>query len=101
MPLAAADLAADTDTLVYTLPVGKKASVNVSFCARTQAAQVRLAVTSGGAPADADWFEYDVSLAANGVLERTQIWLEASERIYARASETGVSVVVYGPVEDA
>lgn len=101
MPLGAADLSADTDTLVYTLPAGKKASVNVSFCARTQAADIRLGVTSGGAPAATDWIEYDVTLAQNGVLERTQIWMEQNERIYARASATGVSVVVFGPVEDA
>jgi len=100
MPLASADMAAVTDTLVYTLPAAKKAAVNVSLCARTQGALVRLAVTSGAAPVAADWIEYDVSLAQNGVLERTQIWLDASERIYARASVTGVSVVVYGPVED-
>lgn len=101
MPLAAADLAADTDTLVYTLPTGKKASVNISLCARTQAAQIRLAVTGGSAPTDADWIEYDAALAQGGVLERTQIWLSAGDRIYARASETGVSVLVLGPVENA
>lgn len=100
MPLGAADLSADTDTLVYTAPSGKKASVNVSFCARTQAADIRLAVTSGGTPANADWVEYDVTLQQGGVLERTQIWMNANERLYARASAAGVSVVVYGPEED-
>jgi hypothetical protein len=100
MPLATADLSADTETLVYTLPAGKKASVNISICARSQAAQIRLAVTGGSAPTDADWIEYDASLARNGVLERTQIWLDAGECIYARANEAGVSVVVYGPVEN-
>jgi len=101
MPLAAADLSADTQTLVYTLPPGKKASVNISVCARAQSAQIRLAVTGGSAPTDADWIEYDASLSQNGVLERTQIWLAAGERIYARANEAGVSVLVYGPVENA
>lgn len=101
MPLAAADLAADTDTLVYALPAGKKASVNISICARVQAAQLRLAVTAGVAPGDADWIEYDALLAQGGVLERTQVWLDAGECIYARASEAGVSIVVYGPVETA
>ena len=100
MPLGAFDLAAATDTVIYTVPAGKKASVNVSLCARTQAADVRLAVTGGGAPADADWIEYDATIQAGGVLERTQIWLTAGEKLYARASATGVSAVVFGPVED-
>lgn len=100
MPLGAADMSADSDTLLYTVPAGKKASVNVSLCARTQAALVRLALTSGGAPADTDYLEYDTPLAARGVLERTQIWMTAGEKLYARASETGVTAIVYGPVED-
>lgn len=101
MPLGAADLAAATDTEIYAVPSGKKASVNVAFCARSQSANVRLAVTGGSAPAAGDWIEYDVSLPASGVLERTQIWMTAGEKLYARASAAGVSVVVYGPEENA
>ena len=99
MPLGAADLAAATDTEIYAVPAGKKASVNVAFCARTQSADVRLAVTNGALPAAKDWVEYDVSLIVSDILERTQIWMTAGEKLYARASATGVSVVVYGPEE--
>ena len=99
MPLGAADLSAATDTEIYAVPVGKQASVNVAFCARTQSADVRLAVTDGALPAVKDWIEYDVSLLASDILERTQIWMSAGEKLYARASATGVSVVVYGPEE--
>ncbi|MGE3627620.1 MAG: hypothetical protein AB7G34_14740 [Hyphomicrobiales bacterium] len=101
MPLGAADLSAASDTELYEVPSAKKASVNVSLCARTQTALVRLAITSGGAPANTDYLEYDTPLAAQGVLERTQIWMTAGEKLYARASETGVTAIVYGPVEDA
>lgn len=101
MPLGAADLAAATDTELYVVPTGKKASVNAAFCARTQSADVRLAVTDGTAPAAKDWIEYDVSIVASGILERTQIWMAAGEKLFARASTTGVSVVVYGPEENA
>ncbi|MFQ5625421.1 MAG: hypothetical protein ACE5FM_02075 [Methyloligellaceae bacterium] len=100
MPLGAADLAAATDTEIYAVPAGKKASVNVAFCARTQSAVVRLAVTDGALPAAKDWIEYDAALAAADILERTQIWMTAGEKLYARASATGVSVVVYGPEEN-
>ena len=101
MPLGAADLAAATDTEIYAVPTGQKSSVNVAFCARTQSADVRLAVTGGALPALKDWIEFDVTLGAAGVLERTQIWMTTGEKLYARASATGVSVVVYGPEETA
>ena len=100
MPLGAFDLAAATNTELYEVPAGKKASVNISLCARTQAADIRLAVTSGAAPAATDWIEYDATIQAGGVIERTQIWMTAGEKLYGRASATGVSAVVFGPVED-
>lgn len=95
------DLAATTDTLLYTATAAKKRVVNVNFAARTQAANIRLAHTSGGAPADTDYLVYDLSLPAIGAFfEKTQIWIENGEKLYARASATGVSVVVYGPPEE-
>lgn len=100
MALGRLDLAATTETLLYTCPAGKAAAVNVTFTARTQAANIRLALTSGGAPAATDWIAYDYPLKAAGDdREFTQIWVTAGEKLYAYASATGVSVLAYGPEE--
>lgn len=94
--LGKADLIANTDTDLYTVPAGNLATVNVYFCNRTGAAiRVRLAVRSG-AIANADYLEFDSEVPANGVLERTKIPLDAGEIITVRANATGISAQVRG-----
>ena len=106
MRLAAQTLAAAADTALYTVPAGKRAVFTASLCNRSAAtAKVRLALTSGGAPADADWIEYDTPVQPAGsgggsVLERTGIALAEGQKLYARADVAGVSVVVFG-IEEA
>lgn len=97
MRLAANNLAAGADTLVHTIPVGKKCVFSVNFCNRTGgSAKVRLALTSGGAPAATDWIEYDATVAANGVLLRTALALGAGQKVYARSDIADVTVMVFG-----
>ena len=101
--LGAADLAAATNTGVYTVPASRKATVSVSLCNRTAAdITVRLAHIDGaiGAVANEDYMEYDSTLPANGVIERERVTLAAADTIGVRASATGVSVVVRGIEED-
>lgn len=94
--LGKADLAANTDTDLYTVPAGTVTTANVSFCNRTGAPiRVRLAVRSG-ALTNADYLEFDAEVPANGVLERTAIACEAGEIITARASAAGISAVARG-----
>lgn len=101
MPLAAVELAVDTDTLLYTCPSGKEGSVNVSFCAKTAGpASIRLALTSGGAPAVTDYLEYGATIGIGGVAERTGVWISDGEKLYGRANTTGVTVIVMGPVKN-
>lgn len=91
-----ASLAAATNTDLCTAPAGKVITVNVNLCNRTSnPVQVRLAIRSA-AIADADYIEYDTTLPANGVIERTGLVLSAGEIITARASATGVSARVHG-----
>lgn len=97
--LGAADLAATTNTSVYTVPASTEAIVNVNIVNRNAAGTtrtVRLAIAESGTPGDEDWIEYDLELDGSGVLERTGIHLAATEVIVAYASDTGVSVVAYG-----
>lgn len=94
--LGKADLTANTDTDLYTVPAGNLAVVNVYFCNRTAASiRVRLAVRSG-AIANPDYLEFDADVPANGVLERTKIPLDPGEIITVRANATGISAQVRG-----
>lgn len=95
--LGTSDLAAITDTIVYTVPADTFSVVTVNVCNRTNVPKnVRLAIAASGTPGNAEWIEYDVEILANGVLERTGIVLDATKNIVAYANSTGVGVQVYG-----
>jgi hypothetical protein len=95
--LGTADLAAATNTTLYTVPADTFAVVTVSVCNRgATAANIRLAVASLATPTDAEYIEFDVSLAPKGVLERTGIVLDAGKLLVVRSSAISVSAVTYG-----
>jgi hypothetical protein len=60
------------------------------------AATVRVSVSASATPADSEYIEYDTSLSAKGVLERTGIVLDAGKLLVVRSSATSVNAVVYG-----
>lgn len=94
------DLAATTDTTVYTVPGGKQAAFSVNLCNRSSSdIKVRIALTDGSATANKNYIEYDTIIPANGMLERTGIVMADGEKINAYASATGISAVVYGVEE--
>ena len=93
------DLTTTSATSVYTCPVTTFSVVSVSICNRTAlAVTVRLALTtSGSTPANTDYLEFDSSLSANGVLERTGIVMTAGNQLVVTAGTgNAVSVVVVG-----
>jgi hypothetical protein len=95
--LGVADLAAATDTTLYTCPVSTFAVVTVSICNRgATAANVRVAVATSATPTDAEYIEFDTNLSAKGVLERTGIVLDAGKLLVVRSSAVSVTAVVYG-----
>jgi hypothetical protein len=95
--LGTADLAAATNTTVYTCPTSTFAVVTVSVCNRgSTAANIRVAVSSSATPGNAEFIEFDTSLSAKGVLERTGIVMDAGKLLVVRSSATDVSAVVYG-----
>jgi hypothetical protein len=59
-------------------------------------AAIQVAVASAATPAVAEYIEFDTSLSAKGVLERTGIVLDAGKLLVVRSSAISVSAVVYG-----
>lgn len=99
--LGSASLTANTNTSIYTCPASTVATVNVNLTNRTTSAiTVRLSI-GAATPADADYIEYDTSIPANGVLERSGLVMSAAEVLVARASATGISVRAFGFTEVA
>jgi len=95
--LGVADLAAATNTTLYTVPATTFSVVTVNVVNRgATAATIRIAVASAASPADSEYIEYDVSLAAKGVLERTGIVMDTGKLLVVRSSAVGVNAVVYG-----
>ena len=92
------DLAAATDTLIYTCPANKRGSVTVSFCNRgTGTPKVRLARGTGASPATTDYMEYDATVAAGTPLIRSGIPVSAGDKLWARCdTATVVTVQVEG-----
>lgn len=95
--LGIGDLAAATNTTLYTCPADTFAVVTVSLCNRGGSSTlVRIAVADAATPLDSEHIEFDATVLAKGVLERTGIVLAAGQRIVVRSSATGTSAVAYG-----
>lgn len=93
---------ATTNTTVYTVPSGKLTTLTVSVCNRAATATtIRIAVATTSTPANAEWIEYDTTIPANGVLERTGIVANAAENIVVYAGSANTSVSVWGFEETA
>ena len=89
--------AATTNTTVYTVPASTVATFTINVCNRsTSTITVRLAVASTGTPSDSEWIEYDTAIPGNGILERSGIVAQASERVVVYVSAATASVNVYG-----
>jgi len=94
--LGKADLAANTDTQLYTVPADTTATVNINLCNRSaDAVSVRIAIHTD-ALSDADYLEYDSVIPPRGLLERTGLAISSGEILTVRANATGISARVHG-----
>lgn len=95
--LGIADLAAATNTSVYTVPSGYFAVLSVNICNRSNSAiAVRIATADLDTPVNGEYLEYDTEVLGRGVLERTGIIVAAGQKIVVRSSGAGASAVVFG-----
>lgn len=96
--LGASDLSATVDTAVYSCPADTFAVVTVSVCNRgATTASVRIAVSENTTPTASEYLEYDTDLLAKGVLERTGIVMDSTNKyLIVRSSLTSVNAVVMG-----
>ena len=89
--------AATTNTTVYTVPSGVASTFNVSICNQgSSSITARLAVAAAATPATSEYIEYDASIPANGVLERSGIVAQTGKLVVAYVSAATASVTVYG-----
>jgi pyruvate dehydrogenase complex dehydrogenase (E1) component len=92
-----ADLSAATLTTIYTVPADNFAVTSINILNRgASAATVRLALAATDTPTNAEYIEYDVSIPAKAVLERTGLALAAGQKLVVYSDVTSVSVVAYG-----
>ena len=95
--LGVTDLAATTNTTLYTCPAGFFAVASVTICNRNSTAvTVRLALTTSSTVTDNAYLEYGTTIPANSVLERTGLVLAAGQLIVVYSSSTLVDAVAYG-----
>ena len=89
---------ATTDTSVYTVPASTLSVVNINVLNRSSAnpVNVRIALAASATPTSSEYIEYDVTVPAKGVVERTGIALNAGEQVVIYVSTADTSVSVYG-----
>ena len=87
-----------TNTTVYTVPASTLSIVNISVTNRSSSAtvDVRIALSGTGTPTNAEYIEYEATLPANGVLERSGIVMETGKNVVVYCSTGDTSVSVYG-----
>jgi len=95
--LGAADVAATTNTTVYTCPAATYAVVAVNVCNRGAASSdIRVALATLDTPTLSEYIEYDVAVGPKNVIERTGVVLSAGQRIVIYSSLANISTVVVG-----
>lgn len=97
--LAAIDVNAEENTLIYTVPERAGDFVaTVNVCNKNDDdALIRLAIVEGVLAdlTDSDYIEYDLTIRANGVLVRNEIQLLAGQSIIGYANKTNVNFAVW------
>lgn len=88
---------ANTNTTVYTVPVGVYASVTLSVVnTGTSAATVTVAIAASSTPSASEYIEYLTVLPVGGVLERGGLVAQTGKNFVVNCSTANCAVSVYG-----
>ena len=96
--LAAVDISAGTNTLIYNNPGSHSFSATVNICNRNDSdVVIRLGFVDGGLTdlVAADWIEYDLTIRANGILTRSKVEMTPNQSIVGYSSKANVSFQVW------
>ena len=95
--LGTADLAASTNTTLYTVPADTftVASINVVNRGNSPVG-IRIATAALDTPTAGEYIEYSTTLDPKGVLERTGIVLDATKKIVVYSTAVNVTAVAFG-----
>ncbi len=98
--LGTANITTTGASTVYTVPATTFSVVTINVVNRSSSASanIRIAIATSGTPGLDEWIEYDASLVANGVLERSGIVMDTGKLVVVQASTASptLSVSVYG-----
>ena len=99
--LGTANITTTSNTTIYGPVAASTFSVvSVNICNRSSsaAATVRVSVASSATPGLDEWIEYDTSIVASGVLERTGLVMKTADYLVVQVSSATptVSVVAMG-----
>ena len=95
--LGSANLAASTNTTVYTVPATTFAVVTLSLCNRSNSAiTARVSLSTTTTPTADEFVEYDTEILPKGVLERTGLVMQAGLNLVVWTSTANVSAVAVG-----
>lgn len=97
--LAAIDISAGTNTLIYTVPTKSvDFSLTLNICNRNNSdVVIRFAFVDGVLTdlADEDWIEYDITIRAGGILERSSIKMVPGQSIIGYSDTKNVNFTVW------
>lgn len=84
-------------TSLYTVPGSTFTVCTLNICNRNATSvTVRVAAATTSTPSNGEYIEYDATIPAYSVLERTGIVLQATKILWVRSSAANVSAVCYG-----
>lgn len=92
-----ADLAANTNTTLYTVPAATTLSFAVNFANRNQApVSVTLSIANAATPTNGENIFFQTVIEGNNNFERTGLVAQAGKLIVVQSSSANVSAQVYG-----
>jgi hypothetical protein len=102
--LGTPQILATTDlTEVYSVPIDYWGIANVTLTNRSSslAPVIKIAISDSITPGDEEYIEWNTTITPRGILERTQLFLQAGRKILVQTTEANVvAVTVYGFLQD-